>query len=184
MFKTQSNAYIDKAHIENCFLDFYSNLWSKYQSHNFNNLLYLLPSYHNRISDFDFILLSKPMTKLKDLKPFYSLASGRSPSPDELNADFYHFFWHDIEDHLFNGVNHFFCTTSLPTSWCNTYVALISMCDNPKLVTDNQPISLCNVCYKIVSKIITNKIRAILLNLIGQERFGLLLVILLRTILL
>lgn len=47
-------------------------------------------------------------------------------------------------------------------------VVLIPNCEQPKNVKDLWPISLCNVVYKIMSKVLCNRIKTVLPNLIGE----------------
>lgn len=50
-------------------------------------------------------------------------------------------------------------------SFNSTYIALVPKKYNPLAVTNFRPISLCNVIYKLISKVITNRLKPIM-NLI------------------
>lgn len=51
-----------------------------------------------------------------------------------------------------------------------TNIALISKINNPKKMADFQPISLCNVVYKLISKTIVNKFKALLPHIILKNQ--------------
>ena len=69
--------------------------------------------------------------------------------------------------YLFHLVNDFFVNgTSLNTN-NHTLIALIPKLDNPDLVQHYHPIRLCNVVYKIISKISVNCLRPLLNNCIS-----------------
>lgn len=48
------------------------------------------------------------------------------------------------------------------------YLALIPKVKNPERASEFQPISLCNVCYKLMSKVITNRLCWYLLEVVDE----------------
>jgi hypothetical protein len=48
-----------------------------------------------------------------------------------------------------------------------TYIALIPKVKNPLSVAEFKPISLCNVLYKLISKVLTNRLKKILPHIIS-----------------
>lgn len=54
----------------------------------------------------------------------------------------------------------------------STFLALILKSSNPISFDEYRPISLCNVIYKISSKIIANRMRGVLSNSIAAEKCG------------
>ena len=53
-----------------------------------------------------------------------------------------------------------------------TFISLIPKIDIPQSFEDFRPISLCNVIYKVIAKIITKRIKPFLSASISKERFG------------
>ena len=52
----------------------------------------------------------------------------------------------------------------------NTHIALIPKTKDPELITQYRPIILCNVLYKIISKMLVNWLKLILPNLISDTQ--------------
>lgn len=48
-----------------------------------------------------------------------------------------------------------------PAALNNMNIVLIPMIDNPQSVRDLRPISLCNVVYKIIYKVLYNRLKAV-----------------------
>jgi len=58
----------------------------------------------------------------------------------------------------------------MPQDWNDTVVALIPKVANPDKVKDLRPISLCNVIYKIASKVLSNRLKVILSDIIALNQ--------------
>jgi len=53
-----------------------------------------------------------------------------------------------------------------------TFITLIPKTNDPKSLEDFRTISLCNYIYKVVSKIVSRRIRKILSDTMSREQFG------------
>lgn len=103
--------------------------------------------------------MTKPVFYKEILSTNKSIVKGKSLGPNGLNVEFYLFYWDIIKDPLFRAISHFLNTSQLPSSWGKTFLVLIPKSNNPKFVLDFMPISLCNVFYKIISKILTSPLK-------------------------
>ena len=57
-----------------------------------------------------------------------------------------------------------------PDGWNDTTIALIPKVQNPEEVKDLRPISLCNVLYNMVSKVLANRLKVILPEIISPSQ--------------
>jgi hypothetical protein len=57
-----------------------------------------------------------------------------------------------------------------PAKLNNTNIVLIPKVENPDEMGQFRPISLCNVIYKIASKMVANRLQTVLLEIISEEQ--------------
>jgi len=54
----------------------------------------------------------------------------------------------------------------------STFLALIPKVNKPQTFGDYMPISLCNLCYKVITKIIANRLKPLLSRSLSEEQLG------------
>lgn len=90
-----------------------------------------------------------------------SLRSTKAPGPNGLPTLFYTAYWDIVGNEVISTVQEFFNTGRLMKSLNHTFIVLIPKVGNPFKVSHYRPISLCNVSYKIIAKIIATTFEAI-----------------------
>jgi hypothetical protein len=91
----------------------------------------------------------------------------KAPGPDGLSSCFYQANWNVINGEVCEAVLHFQNTGEFDSEINFTYIALIPKVQNPVHVIDFRPISLCNVLYKLISKVLANRLKNILPDIIS-----------------
>jgi hypothetical protein len=109
-----------------------------------------IENHHNKLNaTIDFMECKKA---LFDMSPY------KAPGEDGYPALFFQKCWDTIADSLFRYVNQVWVNPSLVSFINNTLLVMIPKIDKPEFVSQFRPISLCNVVYKIISKVIVNRI--------------------------
>lgn len=92
----------------------------------------------------------------------FDMHPSKAPGPDGFTALFYQKLWPIGGDTIINAALSILNGQGDLTEWNNTTITLIPKIINPTTMKDFRPISLCNTCYKIVARAITNRFRPIL----------------------
>ena len=85
----------------------------------------------------------------------------------KMNALFYQKFWHVAGDMVINVVLDFLNFGYMVPKINYTHIVLIPKIKSPENIFDFRPISLCNVIYKIISKVLANRLKQILPHIIS-----------------
>ncbi|KAI0515590.1 hypothetical protein KFK09_008255 [Dendrobium nobile] len=117
-------------------------------------------------------LLVAPLSFEEVKKAVFDGNENTAPGPDGFSYAFYRKTWHLIGLQVFNAVSNFFTSGSLPRGVKATAIALIPKSSHAAHINDFRPISLCNVLYKIVAKILANRLKVVLPNIIHESQSG------------
>ncbi|GAU36575.1 hypothetical protein TSUD_362450 [Trifolium subterraneum] len=123
-----------------------------------------------RVTDDDNFFLTAPITKVEVQQALFQMHPDKSPGPDGFNPAFYQRFWEHCSDDIFSDASTWLERGYFPTSLNETNICLIPKCDNPTLMKDLRPISLCNVLYKMISKVLANRLKCCLDKCVSQEQ--------------
>ena len=91
----------------------------------------------------------------------------KAPGPDGFQPIFYQKLWPIVGLTLIKFVVNCFNSLYFPDQLSNSFITLIPKTDNPECINQFHPITLCNVTYKVITKIIVNKLRPLLNKLVG-----------------
>jgi hypothetical protein len=87
-----------------------------------------------------------------------------------MPALFYKKYWEVVGKDITKEVLHFLNGGDMPDGWNETCVVLIPKVDNPTSMKELRPISLCNVVYKPISKVLANGLKVILPHIIAPNQ--------------
>ena len=106
------------------------------------------------------------VTKEEIQQALFQMNHYKAPGSDGFCALFFQKFWPLFKDSLYLAIQDFFCTRKLLNQFNHTLIALIPKVDNPEVTSHFRPISLCSTFYKIIAKILVNRMWPILERLV------------------
>nr|GEV96418.1 hypothetical protein [Tanacetum cinerariifolium] len=94
----------------------------------------------------------------------------KAPRPDGFTFSFYRRFWYLIDNDVYAVVKHFFIHGEIPKGCNSSFIALITKILDANLVKDFRPISLIGSLYKIIAKILANKLAGLLGDIVNEKK--------------
>ena len=118
-------------------------------------------------------LCDGPITEAECINAINGFKKDKTPGTDGFSAEFYKFFWPELRAEMLSSFHFAFQTGSLSISQRRGVISLILKKDKDKsLLEDLRPISLLNVDYKILSKILAKRIEKVLPKIINPNQTG------------
>lgn len=100
----------------------------------------------------------------------FSIGDDKSPGPDGYSSCFFKAAWETIKDDFVDAITEFFGTGSLLKQANHTVITLIPKGSHSSTVGDFRPISCCNVIYKTITKILSNRLAPVLGSIIDESQ--------------
>lgn len=100
----------------------------------------------------------------------FSMDSSKAPNINKFNVYFFKKCWHIIGEDVIHAVQQFFSIGDLPKEVNMALITLIPKYDNASVVKDFKPIACCTVLYKIISKILSNRLKVVLDTIISDSQ--------------
>lgn len=97
----------------------------------------------------------------------FSIGGLKAPGDDGYPTIFFHQNWDVVKRSVCDTVYNAFNKTLDFSTINNTLLVLIPKVEKPEFISQFRPISLCNVIYKCITKIIVNRLKPILPKLIS-----------------
>jgi hypothetical protein len=124
------------------------------------------------LSDAEKEELKKDIQNIEVKESLFSMGAWKAPGPDGFPAGFYQGEWRKMQDNLCLFIRDTWKNPSEVEAVNFTYICLISKGNKPEFVNQFRPISLCNVTYKIMTKIVVNRLKNIITKVISPSQTG------------
>ncbi|KAF8064721.1 hypothetical protein N665_1171s0002 [Sinapis alba] len=114
--------------------------------------------------------LEKEVTKEEIKEVLDKMPGSKSPWPDGYTAEFFKEAWSIIGDDITIAVQSFFIKGFLPKGLNSTILTLVPKKEEARIMKDYRPISCCNVLYKLILKILANRLKGVLPKFISLNQ--------------
>ncbi|WJX32857.1 hypothetical protein P8452_21136 [Trifolium repens] len=151
--------------------------------HYYQNLFYsnnVVLQENNLVEDVIPNLISEETNRLLTMLPssseihnaIFSMNSQSAPGPDGFGAYFFQTYWDIVKDDVIKAVLQFFTLGWIMPNMNSNTVALIPKVHNADRVEQFRPIAMANFKFKIITKIIADRLAQVLPSLISKEQRG------------
>ncbi|CAN6543407.1 unnamed protein product [Malus baccata var. baccata] len=147
--------------------DHFQNLFTSGEPRHWGALLDYVPPGITEDMNRDLIA---PMSDEEIKAAVMNMGRLKAPEPDGFQVIFYQSFWEDQKTDVLSLI-HTLLHEEVGLNTLNaTHVVLIPKVPNPEMVSQFRSISLCNYSYKVMSKVLANRLKVVLPNIISSSQ--------------
>ena len=125
----------------------------------------------NKVSATNDVLTAEPLEQ-EIKKALFDINPDKAPGPDGMTSRLFQRFWHVMHKDIIRLVKDFFIDGSFDPRQNQTNICLIPKKEKPREMTEFIPISLCNVSYKIISKLLSKRLKRFMPDLISETQYA------------
>jgi hypothetical protein len=116
--------------------------------------------------------LTKPFSVTEVKIVVWDCGSYQSPGPDVINFGFIKDLWPEMQADIMHFISDFHCNGKLSKALNSTFIALIPKVDSPQRLNDFRPTSLVGSLYKILAKVLANRLRLVIGSVISESQIA------------
>ncbi|KAF5480159.1 hypothetical protein F2P56_000925 [Juglans regia] len=131
---------------------------------------FMLDNIDNKVTEEMNADLIKPYSVDEVSRAMKEMHPSKAPGPDGMPPLFFQQYWPKIGNSIFAAVLHALNSSDSPQVVNHTYIIMVPKKKNLVRVNDFRPNSLYNVIYKLISKVIANKIKYVLPTIISKTQ--------------
>lgn len=135
-----------------------------------------LPMIDQRVINLGHILHTEDKIKLCQLcsvqevkEALFQMDSNKAPDIDSYNVYFFKKAWYIIRGEITEAMQQLFVTGFLSREVNLALITLIPKCENASAAKEFRPIACCTILYKIISKILANRLMGVLDTIISTS---------------
>ena len=157
----------EESQIGGMLVQYFSNLFTSSNPINLDLVLEgVLPVVNDEMNEG----LNRPFEPNEVQGTLKQMEVGTAPGSDGLPPLFYKQYWSKVEQEVTSVVLAILNSGIVPSQLNHTFLTLIPKIHSPRKVTYFRPITLSNVLYKIVAKVLVNQLKILLPKLISEHQ--------------
>ena len=114
--------------------------------------------------------LERPFEEDEIFDVIQSFHGDKSPGPDGFPMAFFQACWGIVKSDLLGVFRHFYANGQFKKSLNATFITLIPKKQTAREIRDFRPISLVGGVYKIIAKVLANRLRSVMGNIISTSQ--------------
>lgn len=100
----------------------------------------------------------------------FAMSPDKAPGPDSMNPKFFQHFWHLMGDDISDFVSNCVSACQFPQGLGKANIVLLPKKQTLETVAELRPIALCNTIYKVIAKLLANRMKDMLRGLIAESQ--------------